>query len=211
MTAIAEEVSPHCMQRAFRQVLDAFSHPGTVRRIEPEPARAESPETFGASLETLVRLFVDQAVSFCVRDREPHEEERYLVSETHAPCVPCRKAGFIVVPAHAGTTIMREAVLEASRGTFLAPEGGATMLMGCEHIAVAGAEVSRTLSTVEVRGPGVADVNRFEIDQTAWAEARAERDDEYPCGIEIVLVDAVGNLVAVPRSSGLVVVDGMVR
>lgn len=54
---------------------------------------------------------------------------------------------------------------------------------------------------VEVRGPGVADVNRFAVDRVDWARARDARRDEFPCGIEIVLVDPAGRVVAVPRSS----------
>ena len=57
------------------------------------------------------------------------------------------------------------------------------------------------LHVFEVSGPGVADVNRFAVDRSAWAEARAARGDEFPCGIEILLVDAEGRAVAVPRSA----------
>lgn len=207
---VVEGASLHLMQRAFRHVLDAFARPGTVQRLPVELSRDGGPLEFGAPLETLVRLFVDQAVSFCVEDADSNAAERFLVSETHAVRMPCQEADFVIVPARADVQTVRNAVLEASRGVLASPEKGATVLMGCERIEAAGQRAGVPLPVVEVRGPGVADVNRFGIDRIAWADARAGRDDEYPCGIEIVLVDAEGDLVAIPRSARLAV-DGRER
>ncbi len=202
-----EGASLHLMQQVFRHVLDAFAHPGTVQRLPAELSRDDGSLAFGAPLETLVRLFVDQAVSFCVQDVAPDAAERFLVSETHAARASCREADFVIVPVRADAQIVRSAVLEASQGALASPEKGATVLMGCARIEAAGQRAGASLPVVEVRGPGVADVNRFGIDRIAWADARADRGDEYPCGIEIVLVDDEGDLVAIPRSAHLVV-DG---
>lgn len=204
---VAEGASLHIMQQVFRHVLDAFAHPGTVQRLPAELPRDGGSLEFDAPLETLVRLFVDQAVSFCVEGADSDAAERFLVSETHAARVPCREADFVIVPARADAQTVRNAVLEASRGVLASPEKGATVLMGCACIEAAGQTVGVPLHAVEVHGPGVADVNRFGIDRIVWADARADRADEYPCGIEIVLVDEEGDLVAIPRSAHLVV-DG---
>ena len=65
---IREDADLHRAQRAFRCVLDAFAHPGTVHRLAPAPENPASPVALDASLELGVRLFVDQAVTFCVAD-----------------------------------------------------------------------------------------------------------------------------------------------
>ena len=67
---IREDADLHRAQRAFRCVLDAFAHPGTVHRLAPAPENPASPVALDASLELVVRLFVDQAVTFCVADSE---------------------------------------------------------------------------------------------------------------------------------------------
>ena len=95
---------------------------------------------------------------------------------------------------------------QACRGTLVSPEKGATVLVGCARLASADEAAGEcggepALHVVEVRGPGVADVNRFAVDRVDWARARDARRDEFPCGIEIVLVDPAGRVVAVPRSS----------
>ncbi len=201
---IREDADLHRAQRAFRCVLDAFAHPGTVHRLVPAPENPASPVALDASLELVVRLFVDQAVTFCVADSESDAVAAYLTSETHARRVSLRDADFVVVPARADAQTVYEAVAEACRGTLVSPEKGATVLVGCARLADApeSGEVSQpAVHVVALQGPGVERENRFAVDRVDWLRARDARGDEFPCGIEIVLVDPEGRIVAVPRSS----------
>ena len=132
---IREDADLHRAQRAFRCVLDAFAHPGTVHRLAPAPENPASPVALDASLELVVRLFVDQAVTFCVPDSESDAVAAYLTSETHARRVSLRDADFVVVPARADAQTVYEAVAEACRGTLVSPEKGATVLVGCARLA----------------------------------------------------------------------------
>lgn len=203
---IREDAELHRAQRAFRCVLDAFAHPGTVHEMAPMPTpeNPTRPASLDAPLELLARLFVDQAVTFCVADSEADAAAAYLASETHARRVPLCDADFVVVPARADAQTACEAVAEACRGTLVSPEKGATVLMGCARLAKVpeSGEVSEpAVHVVALRGPGVECENRFAVDRIDWVRARAARDDEFPCGIEIVLVDPDGRIVAVPRSS----------
>lgn len=206
---IAESAQLHHMQRAFRSVLDAFAHPGTVHQVEPIEENAARPLALDGALEALVKLFVDQAVTFCVVDAESDVTANYVTSETHALRLSAREADFVIVPRRADAQMAAGSISEACRGTLVSPEKGATVILGCMRLAAteeALAETGSTLQIVEVRGPGVKDVNRFAVDRGDWVRARAERGDEFPCGIEIVLVDAEGCIVAIPRSSHVTLV-----
>lgn len=230
---ITENETLHLMQRAFRETLDAFAHPGEVRTIDMVTPRSSCPTALCPAVETVARLFVDQAVSLHAADTDADAIERYLASETHVRRAPLSQAAYVVVPARADDQVAREAVAQASCGTLLSPEAGATVIMGCERIEPAwgeGAEGAEgepaqgepasdapaqgggasLMSIVEVSGPGVRPntVNRFAVDRVGWAHARAARGDEYPCGIEIVLVDRAGSLVAIPRTSAVAVKEG---
>ena len=198
---IREDADLHRAQRAFRCVLDAFAHPGTVRRLAPAPENPTRPVALDASLELVVRLFVDQAVTFCVADSESDAVAAYLTSETHARRAPLRDADFVVVPARADAQTASEAVAEACRGTLVSPEKGATLLMGCARLAGVPESGEVAVHVVALQGPGVERENRFAVDRVDWLRARDARGDEFPCGIEIVLVDPEGRIAAVPRSS----------
>ena len=207
---IREDAELHRAQRAFRSVLDAFARPGTVQSIELAPANPARPAALDAALEAATRLFVDQAVTFCVADSETDATTAYLTSETHARRAPLRDADFVVVPARADAQTAREAVAEACRGTLTSPEKGATVLMGCARLAEVpedGQVAEPAVHVVALRGPGVERENRFAVDRADWLRARDARGDEFPCGIEIVLVDPDCRVVAVPRSSRATLLD----
>ena len=207
---IREDVELHRAQRAFRSVLGAFARPGTVQSIELAPGNPARPAALDAALEAATRLFVDQAVTFCVADSETDATTAYLTSETHARRAPLRDADFVVVPARADAQTAREAVAEACRGTLTSPEKGATVLMGCARLAAVpedGQVAEPAVHVVALRGPGVERENRFAVDRADWLRARDARGDEFPCGIEIVLVDPDGRVVAVPRSSRATLLD----
>ena len=207
---IREDAELHRAQRAFRSVLDAFARPGTVQSIELAPGNPARPAALDAALDAATRLFVDQAVTFCVADSETDATTAYLTSETHARRAPLRDADFVVVPARADAQTAREAVAEACRGTLASPEKGATVLMGCARLAEVPEDsqvAEPAVHVVALRGPGVERENRFAVDRADWLRARDARGDEFPCGIEIVLVDPDGRVVAVPRSSRATLLD----
>lgn len=208
-----EDAELHRMQKTFRRVLDACARPGTVQVIAIEPGSSPCSTALDGGLRALVRLFVDQATTFAVVDAQAEAIAHAIISETHARCAVVHDVDFVVVSTRTGMEACIEAIQHARCGTLVAPERGATVFLGCTQLAdvssidaAASAIPPKTaakLHEIEVRGPGVKDVNRFFVDRTDWAFARQARRDEFPCGIEIMLVDQSGNLVVIPRSSEL--------
>lgn len=195
---IAENKAMHAVQLAFRQTMDAFARPGTVRRFEVDDRWGSSAAGMSAPLEGLVRMFVDQAVDFAVAGGDSRTE-RFVVEETRSRATELAEAAFVVVPK-ADEEALAQAVAAAHGGSFLAPEKGATVLAA---VGLLSQEPVEGAARIEVEGPGVKGVQAFYADSLAWVEARRARGDEYPCGIEIALVAQDGSLVAIPRSSSV--------
>lgn len=60
---------------------------------------------------------------------------------------------------------------------------------------------------VVVSGPGIKDTHTFYVDRSDWIEARRDRVDEYPCGVDFVLVDVEGHVVGIPRTTKILSVE----
>ncbi|MDR2108056.1 MAG: phosphonate C-P lyase system protein PhnH [Coriobacteriales bacterium] len=84
-------------------------------------------------------------------------------------------------------------------GTPASPERGATVLLECDALATDVGDVASHRFVLE--GPGINGQQCFAASSSYWFFARGARDDEFPCGIDILLLDPAGRLVGLPRSS----------
>lgn len=194
---IFNDAEIHRMQRAFRAVMNAFAQPGTIVDLCDDAIDATGERE---PLMTLVRLFVDQAVTFYCCDDDLADR---IAFETKARRSACSEALFVVAP---GTVSAANAgVADACAGTLVSPEKGATVFIECARVS---ATPDEGLTGFEVSGPGVKDVNRFWTDSDEWACVREGRRDEYPLGVEMILVDDGGRLAVVPRSSFVTRMEG---
>lgn len=194
---ISNDAEIHRMQRAFRTTMDAFAHPGAVFEL-----RDDALDATGARepLMTLVRLFVDQAVTFYCCDDALAER---IAVETRARRALQSEALFVVAPGTA--SVQRAGASEACAGTPVSPEKGATVFVECGCVS---SVPDAGLACFEVRGPGVKDVNRFWTDSDEWARVREGRCDEYPLGVEMIMVDGAGRFAVIPRSSDVTRAEG---
>ncbi len=210
------------MQNVFKVCLDAMARPGLITTL-PSPLSEEvryPGVTF--SLVMLIDAFVDQATSIALvtasaeldtieeKDKQPANShlEQVIMAETHARVITVGQADFIAVFNNAEDALVAEAVLVARGGTLASPETGATLFIECDLLA-SKVEDTTNLFRVSVKGPGVKDEHFFGIDRISWLEARNKRCDEFPCGIDIILVDRVGGIVAIPRTSFISLTDNL--
>lgn len=197
----------HRVQRSFRAVMDAMARPGKPFDMVRVPRPGEDIESLCPSLELLITMFVDQAVTFSVVASQESQVESDIAQRTHARKALLQEAAFIILACNASANKTEEAIVAASGGTLLSPEQGATVFVPCGRIADASQrsapehEKDRSLYWVSVEGPGIKESHIFGIDRCDWLWARGRRNDEFPCGIEIILADKEGRVVAIPRTS----------
>lgn len=196
----------HRIQRSFRAVMDAMARPGRPGAMpQAESEQTRYPGVRGP-LATLIDMLVDQATTFSLAQGCDDELADAVAAETHAKRVLPDEAAFVIVPERADAPCVEMAIAYAAAGSLVSPEKGATVLIGCERIETwdgfaEQAKENAGMHWVSVEGPGVKESHVFGIDRIDWAWARNRREDEFPCGIDIVLADARGNVVAIPRTS----------
>jgi alpha-D-ribose 1-methylphosphonate 5-triphosphate synthase subunit PhnH len=174
-------------QALFRDLLRVMSRPGTVKSLSPRISSI-SPEPLVAIAATLL----DQETTYAVLDDE--QLDRAVRLKTEARTAPLEDADFIFVPGGAsGGRIGR-----AQRGTLAYPDTGATLLYRVESLA----EDSST-PTVELSGPGIAEqakpcIEGIDVDDLVLLNSINE---QYPLGIDLILVDTRQQVMALPRST----------
>jgi alpha-D-ribose 1-methylphosphonate 5-triphosphate synthase subunit PhnH len=186
-------------QRTFRVVLDAMARPGTVKQLPVAARDAPVNPWLAAVLVTLV----DHEVSLAV---EPFDGadllERFVRQRTAVASASAERADFVVA---ASDRLDPSLPLRLRQGTLAYPNDSATLLILVPTLDWAASADDRV--GLSLSGPGVPSGHVFTVAGLAPAlfEARDEAA-EYPCGIDLLLVDPSGRVAALPRSTAIQIV-----
>ena len=203
-----------CLQQAFRALLDAMARPGEVAELPAATATAEADARaaglFSATV-TVADVLLDAATSVAVAGERGSDAERVLSRRAHVLSAAADDAPYAILPLDVDGAEACAFVSCLTSGTLVDPHLGATCVVECGTLLGTDAAGARTGSVSgaqhaglwELSGPGIKDTARFACDRGEALQARIERADEFPCGIDLVLVDRASHVVAVPRSSAL--------
>ena len=199
------------LQRTFRALLDATARPGEVaqlpRRREGGDPALRATGLCDAALDVADAL-LDAETTFAVAGSDHTAAEAALGRATHAKAKAGDSCAFAFVPQSVRGEEASAFALALCPGTLADPRKGATLVVECATLVgrdkegrrVGSASGAESATTWELAGPGIADIANIECDRDDILRARQARRDEFPCGIDIVLVDQAGHLTAIPRS-----------
>lgn len=200
-------------QQAFRHLLNAMAWPGEVEMLPP--TRVEPPPPWPASLVQVARSLLDAQVTFAVHGRGAEPLSRYLAVNAGARPAPLEKAEYVL----AGPPLDSLDVWSLCSGTLLAPDRGATLLLACPFLvgdegcrgapgrngreAVTMEDGEKGAALMALSGRGVRDQRHLVVDEDTarLMERLAARNDEYPLGIDLILVDGSGRMASLPRTT----------
>jgi len=190
----------HDSQSIFRSLLSAHAFPGTLRDISTEAGRIDAGIGVDPCLTALAMALVDGEVSFSwLGDGAAAETIAKLCSSRQRAA---SEADFVF--AVSGAASLVEALSAAKEGDLVDPERGATVIALADRL-VAGGEVVAGGDGLEARGPGIRTTVNFAVEfkdasPEGWISERARRNVEFPLGVDLILVDRSGGLMALPRS-----------
>jgi alpha-D-ribose 1-methylphosphonate 5-triphosphate synthase subunit PhnH len=186
-------------QQVFRLLLDAVAWPGKVNLLPP--TRVQPPAPWPPHLIQVGRTLLDGQVTFAVHGPNAARAIRYLEVNTGARPRPLEAASFVLaLPPYDDLD-----VAALTPGSLIAPERSATLVLGCHAVAspTAPGGVAVGLAAVTLHGRGVRPGQQLVVDEAVLGvlHAVAERHDEYPMGVDVILVDSGGHVVGLPRTT----------
>jgi len=187
-------------QTTFRVVLDAMARPGSVGQLPATDTHCPLPEA--RALATVALTLLDHEVTFAVvpggweADGAEDALTRFLHAATGSRPAPPAEADYLF----ACGPLAPATFTTPKRGSLAFPDEGATLL-----VLVPALGGSDGLS-VTLTGPGIPGTLRRALptfDATMLA-ARDEANAEGPRGLDLLLLDPVGRILGLPRTTTIV-------
>lgn len=179
----------HDVQRAFRKTVRAFSFPGRVVDLGPESTGQDFGIPLPSALFVVARMLLDAETTFYCQD---DSLAGVLEMLTFARRAPIDRADFIIVDGRCRE--LTEALATAKCGTLTDPHESATI--------IALASFGEELEEWRLAGPGIDGERRCRFSLAAgWDRARAERNREFPLGVDLVLISNDNRLAVLPRTT----------
>ncbi|AMO61073.1 carbon-phosphorus lyase complex subunit [Mycolicibacterium phlei] len=177
----------HDGREAFLACMRAFCAPGTPVELPARPRVCTHPELDCAAAILLGLLDRGLALAVSGPDPAPGVAAR-VMADTGAGCADIPDADWVLVHGPAA-----DAVARARRGTRLAPESGATLVVASNSTPI----------PVTIAGPGVAAPARVLLPLDAvTAHALIAANSAPPLGVDLLITTA-NCVIGLPRSVAL--------
>ena len=185
----------HQAQDVFRVLLDCMAQPGKVGQLQLENSDSGDDDKILAVLESLV----DQEVAVWVCPGLSERIGQTLLSRTRVRQAHLSQADYVVAD-RAG---LPAAISGARIGSIEYPDEGATLIISCNSLADGPVEL--TLSR-----PGVSGTAQLRVAGVPGGDfqALAERNADFPLGLDLTLVSWDGMVACIPRSTQIRVAVG---
>lgn len=184
----------HDVGFAYRKLVKANSYPGDVVSIAKYSKKNSININFFDHTLLMAYMLLDAEVTFHVVGHDSNMSANMIGRLTYARHVELEEADFIFVLNSASDEAVLEAIKRAKIGNLIDPHLSATIIM--EADSVTGGE------NFSLYGPGIETSKDIRLNMPyEWEIARGEKNCEYPLGIEMYLIDAAGDMIALPRTT----------
>ncbi|HBW34700.1 phosphonate C-P lyase system protein PhnH [Desulfosporosinus sp. BICA1-9] len=184
----------HDIQAAYRKTLDSMSRPGLIKNIRHQADKVQMESGCFDSTLVLVLMLLDTEVKFKVYSEREAEMAKLINQLTYAKATEVESADYILVLKDAKAEDLAVALRRAYPGDLLNPHKAATMIIEADSVSN-----ERNLS---LTGPGIETECYIDVKTSdGWVDLRAEKNSEYPMGIDLIFTDREDNIVCLPRTT----------
>ncbi|MBZ4665414.1 phosphonate C-P lyase system protein PhnH [Mahella sp.] len=175
-------------QWVYRQLLDAMARPGKICSVLKPP------------MTSIALTLLDNEVTFAIAGRGSADEERHIRWLTGSSPAPWDRADYIFAEGALEDKQIAEIMHMAKRGSLLRPDESATIILSVEELGKGKQPGGYIL---RISGPGVEHERFCAVKglSSCWMRLREIVDAEYPMGIDMIITDEKGEIIALPRTT----------
>lgn len=189
----------HVCQKIFNTLMMALAFPGTRRKFDPLVLTHISPDYSFVMQPLLALLDLETRHHIFAENPElKHNCEMYLEANTSSSSCGLEEADFILCLEETAKPFYHR----INRGSLSSPDDGATLVYHVDSITPLEQGTPARGTGFSLKGPGIKETISLEVqglgpDEPAlWQSSR----QDYPLGIDVLLVSSTGDCVGIPRS-----------
>lgn len=187
----------HDLQHIYRKLLNSMSRPGSIENINAIGQKVNMQIDLDKNLTALLMALLDGEVSYCFVASADKSAESKINQLTYAVKTDIAQADYIILTNRATEQQMQIALSEAKIGTLRNPHESATVIIQVAQLS--------NDKQLQLSGPGIKDTQELCIqDDRQWLVYRNEKVQEFPLGIDIIMIDNHGNIACLPRTTRIV-------
>ncbi|MBD8067905.1 phosphonate C-P lyase system protein PhnH [Bacillus sp. PS06] len=182
-------------QQIYRKLIDCMARPGKINDIQELITGIEQTHDFSPSLMAIAYTLIDREVSFHVITNRQRDVAQFLHWKTFSKNEQLEKADYIFVHKELNEQDIHEIMSCVNIGSLEDPHESATLVLHLSSFQEG--------DTYRLSGPGIAGEKlcSFEGLSPHWIRLRNELNKEYPLGIDLILTNDSGEILAIPRTT----------
>ncbi|TDF94739.1 phosphonate C-P lyase system protein PhnH [Paenibacillus piri] len=187
----------HDIQTAYRKLVDSMSRPGTISDLSEEAGKLERDQALLPGTLILAQMLLDTEVTFKVISQREAMAAHMLNQLTYAKEADVEEADFIFVLNDAAPGAWLRTLEAVKIGELNDPHSSATVIIETESLSGG--------TTLRLTGPGIQHTAYVGLQlKEDWVDVRAERNAEFPLGLDLLFTDANHRVLALPRTTQVV-------
>lgn len=184
----------HDIQKAYRQVLDSMSQPGKINTIHEQAMKNSLEIGCFPSTIVLIQMLFDTEIKFKVCSKHEKEWVKLINQLTYAQVSNADEADFILILNDAERKEAEMALKMANVGDLQNPQYGATFIVEARSL--------NSGQELKITGPGIMTERLIKVDTLEnLMDLRAEKNAEYPLGIDLIFIDSQDHVLCLPRTT----------
>ena len=191
----------HDIQWAYRKILNSMTRPGSVEELKEVANKVDIDIDCYRSTFVIMLMLLDGEVSFNIVSKDSANISSIISQITYSKLKPIEEADYIFVMNDSTDRFLANVYKDAKLGNLVNPNKSATIIAefdsfdeGCE---------------IKLNGPGIKNINRINISgNIEWINARANKNYEYPLGVDAIYIDKNHKVICFPRTTQISEVEG---